>query len=285
MSSLENALAIVALYSPRLPALGVSEAARRIAIPKSSASRLMAAMAEHGLLEMDADRQYRPGSLAFRLGTVYQTHTPLLDLADQVAAELAERFGVTGYVSLLEKSQVIVMRMRHGKSPLRAVVSEPGSSEIAFNTAAGRALLARLDEGTLETLVPAQFQDADGGLVRRSGFMALLQTVRKLGWAQAQYSGGQVVSIAVAVAPASEDIKPVAISLSFSPAALNRSVRLGMVKALRRAGDGLMARFAGPGNDARAQRARTLTGPPSAAPVRIKVRRLHSGQRKRKHVA
>ena len=244
MSSLEKALAILDLYSPHVAEVGVSEAARQINIPKSSASRLMAAMAQQGMLEMEAKtRRYRPGFLAFRLGSLYQSHTSLVDLADQAVGELAERFGITGYVSLLDKTNVIVLRMRHGKSPLRTIVSEPGSYEVAFNTAAGRALLARLDEETLESLISLHCASIDNPRARSREVLKTLEKVRKRGWAEIDHYDGQIRAIAAAVVPDDPKVRPIALSLSFPRSHSDQAGRLRMVAELRRCAAALSQRF------------------------------------------
>lgn len=250
MSSLEKALAILDLYSSQVAEVGVSEAARQIKIPKSSASRLMAAMAQQGMLEMEATtRRYRPGFLAFRLGSLYQSHTSLVDLADQSVGELAERFGITGYVSLLDETNVIVLRMRHGQSPMRTIISEPGSREVAFNTAAGRALLARADEATVASLVTSHFQSAGNRRVRAMEFMKILEKVRSRGWADADHYDGQIGAIAAAVVPDDTKVRPVALSLSFPKASVDHARQTRMIADLGRCVCALSQRFS---DDARA---------------------------------
>jgi DNA-binding IclR family transcriptional regulator len=250
MSSLEKALAILDLYSSQVAEVGVSEAARQIKIPKSSASRLMAAMAQQGMLEMEATtRRYRPGFLAFRLGSLYQSHTSLVDLADQAVGELAERFGITGYVSLLDKTNVIVLRMRHGQSPLRTIISEPGSREPAFNTAAGRALLARADETSVASLVSTYYQSAGNRRVRAIEFMKMLEKIRSRGWADADHYDGQIGAIAAAVVPEDTKVRPVALSLSFPKASVDHARQVRMISDLGRCVAALSQRFS---DDARA---------------------------------
>jgi IclR family transcriptional regulator, KDG regulon repressor len=247
MSSLGKGLAILDLYSSRTADLGVTEAARHLNIPKSSASRLMAAMAQQGLLEMErSTRRYRPGFLAFKLGSLYQSHTSLVDLADQGVGDLADRYAVTGYVSLRDGANIIVLRMRHGRTPLRTVVSEPGSCEPAFNTAAGRALLARLDETTLKALIPAQFATDDGQRMRAKEFVKHLAEVRTRGWAEASHYDGQIGAVAVTVVPDDSKIKPVALSLSFPQTSVDGTGRARMVTDLKRCAEELSQRFREP---------------------------------------
>jgi DNA-binding IclR family transcriptional regulator len=244
MSSLNKGLAILDLYCSRTAELGVTEAARHLNIPKSSASRLMAAMARQGLLEVEEKtRRYRPGFLAFRLGSLYQSHASLVDLADQAVGDLAERYAVTGYVSLLDRANIIVMRMRHGSTPLRTIVSEPGSCEPAFNTAAGRALLARMDDSVLKDLVPPVCEGEDGKRVRSKEWLKLLDAMRARGWAEASHYEGQIGAIAVAVVPDDAKTKPVALSLSFPQTSVDAACRTRMVGDLVGCAEDLSRRF------------------------------------------
>ena len=53
--------------------VGMATLVQRLGWPKSTASRVLAQMAEHGLLERDPqDRQYRLGMLVMKLGQAHQ---------------------------------------------------------------------------------------------------------------------------------------------------------------------------------------------------------------------
>jgi DNA-binding IclR family transcriptional regulator len=154
MSSLTAGIDILQCFSSERPELRVSDVARQLGVPKSTISRLMKDMLRHGLVEQDqSTRRYRPGPLAFRLGTLYQAHLKILDLVDAAVAALVEKFGLTGYIGVLNGSDVVILRVRQGSYPVRFVL-EPGYRVPAFTTAIGKALLCRFDDEAVRDMHP-----------------------------------------------------------------------------------------------------------------------------------
>lgn len=148
MSSLENALEILGLLSPKREVLRVSEVARDLQIPKSSVSRLLQTMCASGLLEREEGGQgYLTGPLSLWLGSLYRNRFSAVDDADRIVSRLVARFGFTGYVSCLSTDDIILLRVRQGSYPLRHV-RDVGTKLPAFETAMGLSLLAdfSLDE-------------------------------------------------------------------------------------------------------------------------------------------
>ncbi len=185
MSALTTAIDILHCFSPETPELRVSEVARRLSVPKSTVSRLLKKMLHQGLVEQDAkNRRYRPGPLAFRLGTLYQAHLQILDLADAAVEVLVEEFGLTGYVGILDGTDVVVLRARQGSYPVRFVV-DPGYRGPAFATAIGKALLARLDDDMLCALLPPVLTyDATDLSLAREDLLLDLEETREQGWTE-----------------------------------------------------------------------------------------------------
>ena len=185
MSALTTAIDILNCFSPETPELRVSEVARRLSVPKSTVSRLLKKMLHHGLVEQDAkNRRYRPGPLAFRLGTLYQAHLQILDLADSAVEVLVDEFGLTGYVGILDGTDIVVLRARQGSYPVRFVV-DPGYRGPAFATAIGKALLARLDDDMLCALLPPILTyDATGLSLAREDLLLELEETREQGWTE-----------------------------------------------------------------------------------------------------
>ncbi|MCP5367242.1 MAG: IclR family transcriptional regulator [Hyphomicrobiales bacterium] len=185
MSSLTTAIDILHCFSPETPELRVSDVARRVAIPKSTVSRLLKEMLHHGLVEQDSrSRRYRPGPLAFRLGTLYQAHLQILDLVDAAVEDLVEEFGLTGYVGILDESEVVILRVRQGTYPVRFVL-EAGFRGPAFATAIGKALLARLDDGTLNRILPPVLVHGTTKLsLPRQELLDELDETRHQGWTE-----------------------------------------------------------------------------------------------------
>lgn len=185
MSSLTTAIDILRCFSTDTPELRVSDIARRVSVPKSTVSRLLKEMQPDGLVEQDPrSRRYRPGPLAFRLGTLYQAHLNILDLVENAVEELVEEFRLIGYVGVLDGTDVVILRIRQGSDLLR-IVLEPGSRLPAYATAIGMALLARLDdEALIDLLPPVMTYEATEWSIERADLLRDLGEFRKSGCAE-----------------------------------------------------------------------------------------------------
>lgn len=201
MSSLEKALDILSCFSIERPVLAVSAVAQELAMPKSSVSRLMKAMANAGLLEQEQGRRgYTPGILAFQLGNLYQKHLKVLDLVEEAVADLVERFGVTGYIGVMNGTDVVLISVRQGSYPIRMVL-EKGTRVPAQVTAIGLALLARSSDEEIRSLYPGAVRYDETGLtVNAQDIIAQVEAVRRQGYAAVEgstFRGFNALSVAV----------------------------------------------------------------------------------------
>lgn len=237
MSSLGKALEILEGFSTERPMLGVSEVARRLSLPKSSVARLFKEMREHGLVEQDpATRLYRPGQLAFRLGSLYQAQLQCLDLIDAALADLVERFGLTGYIGAMDGGDIVILRVRQGWYPVRMVL-DAGVRIPAFATAVGRALLARWSDDEIARRYPEPLTHSPAGLnITMAELGAELDRIRRTGVVEivnATYSGFGAVGAAVAAAGE----QALAFSLSFPTYQRIETSREELVAAVRAAAE------------------------------------------------
>ena len=201
MSSLATGIDILQCFSSERPALGVTEVARRLDVPKSTISRLLREMMRHGLVERDeGTRRYPPGPLAFRLGTLYQAHLGILDLVDEAVDALVEEFGLTGYIGVLNGADLVVLRVRQGSYLVRFML-EPGYSVPAFTTAIGKALLARLDDDAIRAMHPPTLHYPVTDLTMTiDDLLDQLRQAREQHWTMATgttFSGFSAVGVAV----------------------------------------------------------------------------------------
>ena len=156
MSSLENGLKTLALFTESRRRLRVTDVAEALALPKSSASRLLACLGEHGFLERVPQAQgYEVGYQLQRLASLSHTREMPLELAEAALRDLVSRHPVTGYIARLEGTETIILRVRESPHPIRYVVSE-GTRLPAYVTAIGKSLLMRLDDARLLELLPAR---------------------------------------------------------------------------------------------------------------------------------
>jgi len=246
VSSLESAVAILHCFRPDTPELAVSDVARQLSMPKSTVSRLLRAMGEQGLVEQDAEsRRYRVGLLPFRLGQLYHAHTKVIDLVDAEVEALVNETGFTGYIGVLNEADIVILRKRHGRYPVRMVL-EPGYRMAAAATAYGKALLARLPNDEVRRLLPAAPGNGKSGTRMPIGkLLAALDEVRSRGWAMADEAFPGMCAIGAAVGSA-DDQPAVGFSLSFPDNAVDPKLRRTIADRMVAAAQRVAARTSDP---------------------------------------
>ena len=126
MNSVGNVARVLRLFTPDRGVLSVTEVAQLLALPKSSSSRLLKAMAETGLLATtESSSGYCVGNLIFETSRRHRVNSTLSAVADEALARIAKATGHTGYVAILDGTGVLGLRMRPGCMSLR-VVTSPG---------------------------------------------------------------------------------------------------------------------------------------------------------------
>lgn len=237
MNSVDNVAKVLRLFTPDRSVLSVTEVSQLLALPKSSTSRLLKAMAETGLLAVtERGAGYSVGNLIFETSRRHRAHSTLSVIADEALARIVKATGHTGYVAMLDRTEVLGLRMRPGSKPLR-VVTSPGDRLPAFCSSTGRAMLARLDDAAVRALYPALLQPPSPNAPQTiDDLLAALATVREKGWSQAtDESLPGVEAIAVCVEDR-ESGERVAICISYSAAMISANEKSRIVTLMMRAG-------------------------------------------------
>lgn len=142
MASLESAGVILRLINSLQRQVTVTDLVEHLAMPKSSASRLLKQMVEEGFLERNAiTRAYGPALMLLELSRLVRSTTQLFPLLQQALAGMCSKSGYTGYISVLDELDVLVLFVQSGSHPLR-LMTYPGHRSPAWATSTGRALLA-----------------------------------------------------------------------------------------------------------------------------------------------
>jgi DNA-binding IclR family transcriptional regulator len=154
MSILDTASDVLRLMARRQSDVTMTDLVEQLGMPKSTASRVLKQMSETGLLSRDPiSLAYRPSMLLLELGHLVRAATPLIDMCAAALESLCGRYGHTGYISLLEGQDVVVLRVRPGSHALRAMTNA-GHRSAAWATSTGRALLARESDADVRQRFP-----------------------------------------------------------------------------------------------------------------------------------
>ena len=96
MSILDGVQSVLSLYAEGAAELSFTEVAARLAMPKSTASRLLNQMQNYGMLDQDsATRRYRPGALLAQAVRAGMAATPLDEACRAVLVRLSDDSGLT----------------------------------------------------------------------------------------------------------------------------------------------------------------------------------------------
>ena len=239
MGILDNAAEVLRCFGHGCSEVTVTEVSNRLGLPKASASRLLRAMRDAGMLEtIGATRRHRPGKMMLDLAAAFRQSSSLIVRASEVVAAAVRRFGHTGYVSLRDGREVTAVADFEGTNALR-VVSNIGRRLDAHKSSTGRVLLARLPEDEVTSLYAG-----DPNLER---LVAELARVRAQGFAfSEQESTPGVDAVAVAVGdPATEEA--VALCIVYPHTQADEAARAEMVAALGAGGKEIADTLGDPG--------------------------------------
>jgi IclR family pca regulon transcriptional regulator len=185
--SLERGLAILALFKPDRPLMGVSEIGRALDLSRSTAHRYVATLAALGYLQQDREsKRYRLGPRVLDLGFSAINSMDIREISAPHLQALSDETGHTVNLAILDGADIVYIE--------RCRASRPGQREIDLNlhigarlpaycTALGKALLAFLPDDRLDAIL------ADLDLVRRgpntitdeAAFRAELAHIRETG--------------------------------------------------------------------------------------------------------
>lgn len=241
MSTIET-VAEVLRRLESLRELSVGGLAEHLGLPKSTVSRLLKEMSRTGFLTRnDRTRRYAPGPLLLSAARHYKAGGDLIDRAAAALEAVVGRFGHTGFVLGLERSNLVLLRTIASTRPVRVQITDADLGGLAFYRSGGRALLARLSDAEVAALYrgtappPSAHSPQD-----LPALLSALRNVRSQGYAE---SFGEVIpevgGIAVAVGPADQDA--VALNVAFPARLVDQDERRAIATALLEVARGWVA--------------------------------------------
>lgn len=156
LSTVRKVAEVLDLFTPQRPEWGVTEVARALRIPKSSAHALLVTLCCTGLLRKTPQCRYRLGWRALAMNRVLVETTEFRAEALPVMHNLVARYGETVHLATLDEGQVVYVEKLEGSRAVRVAVSWVGARLPAHCSAVGKVLLAHRPEEEVETIVEAQ---------------------------------------------------------------------------------------------------------------------------------
>ncbi len=185
IQSVAHALDVLEEFHGEVDELGVTELSKKLKLHKNNVFRVLATLQSRSYIEQNkSNDSYRLGIKCLELGQTFIRQRGLLQQANPVLHELAEKTGETSYLSMLRGNEVVYLDAVETTSTVR-VVSRVGLHMPLHSTAAGKALVAHESEEELRGRFTAgpltKFTKAT--LATADAFIADLALVRERGWA------------------------------------------------------------------------------------------------------
>lgn len=157
VQSVARAVGILEALGDSAEGLGVTELGRRLGVHKATASRLVATLADHGLVERNpATDKYRLGFGLVRLAAVATAALDLVRQARPILEHLADETGETVNLAVLDGDQVVNVD-QITSSRLVVNVNWVGKRTPLHSTSSGKVLLAHFPHRGAE-LLPDRLQ-------------------------------------------------------------------------------------------------------------------------------
>jgi IclR family acetate operon transcriptional repressor len=154
VQSIDRAVLILRCFTPRTPALGISDIARMTGLSTSTVHRLLGALLANRLVRRTADRRYALGPLLVQLVRGGAAPTTLRDAALPAMTALRDAVDETvGLHELLPTGERAVLDQVESHQPLRRTYTEFGVPIPLVYGAPGKIMLALLDETQVETIL------------------------------------------------------------------------------------------------------------------------------------
>ncbi len=191
VQSVDRALTILELLAED-GELGVTEMAKTLGVHKSTVSRLVATLEEHGLVEQISDRgQYQLALGVVRLAGAARGRLDIVTESRQVSRELAARTGETVNLVILAGLETLYLDQASSLSALQ-IHNWLGKRNPVYATANGRVLLAWLPPTEIEQIID-RLVESNGAFERHTektitdpeALLGILASVREQGYAVA----------------------------------------------------------------------------------------------------
>lgn len=141
-SSLENALAVLKLFSMNEPELSVTSISKKLAISKSTAHRLLTSLLSEGFVHKDPQTNlYSLGTSILSLVNIVNSQIHISKEVIPLLNSLVERTNENAHLAILEKQYTVYIQTMKGIYPTNDHI-QLGTRKPADETAAGKVILA-----------------------------------------------------------------------------------------------------------------------------------------------
>jgi IclR family transcriptional regulator, KDG regulon repressor len=156
INALSRGVDILRMLAQAERPLGVTDLGERLRVDPSTAYRLLATLEAQGLVKQEPDsRKYSVGYGVLEFSSALLRQQSVVTLADPFLRSITADTGESTHVAVLEGVRAVFVARHSGAGILR-VETTVGSSEPAYCTAVGKALLIDRTDDDLRSLFPTE---------------------------------------------------------------------------------------------------------------------------------
>lgn len=185
VASVSKAIELLVCFSIDTPAWSLSDLARSVCLPKSTAHNLLRTLQQFDLVRQEPEtRRYRVGPRALELGLLFAKRSGVLAQSRPVLRRLVEATGETCKLGILSNDQVVIVAALESAFQLHTR-GDVGTRWDLHSTSLGKAILAALtDAEAREILKRTGMRGHTKHTVRTwAAMQEELQAVRERGYA------------------------------------------------------------------------------------------------------
>lgn len=240
MSTIDKALDALFFLGDQPRPQRLSDLARALGMPRSSAHRILQPLLRRGLAEQDGSGRYRIGLALIALGLGATAREPLAHAARPILEAAADDLGETFFLVVARAGKLVVLEKAEGNGFMRAA-PRLGASVPVHATAVGQLFLAfapdTVDPGRLERFTPTTPSS-------KKALAAAVATARRDGWAVNDEQWQLGLSVVAAPVMAQERLVG-AVALAMVAARFHALGRAAAVRRVRHAAEGIALRLEG----------------------------------------
>jgi len=211
MRSAERLLQVMGAFTLEQPSRSISELGVQLNLAASTVRRLVLTLERYGYLRLDpATGRYSPHYQVIRLASVAVASFDLVRVAAPILDRLSEQSGEAVELTIRSGSNAVVINSRVSKQQFR-LVRPIGAVYPAFRgAAAGKVLLAWMEESKILELLPAEGVwpgNVPQSITTRESLLEALRIVRENGYAtNIEETGADVWVVAAPVRDHTESV-------------------------------------------------------------------------------
>ena len=174
--------------------ISLTELAKKVDLPPSSAHRLLSTLQRHEFAEFDkATQDWMVGVEAFRIGNSFVVRTNLIEAARGTMQNLMQDTGETANLGIASNGDIIFVNQVETNHPIRAFFP-PGTRSHMHSSGIGKALLANFSGEEVKKILSEKGQPAftPKTLTTPEAMFIELETIRQRGWSlddEERYNG------------------------------------------------------------------------------------------------